>query len=303
MRTMVRLALALALLWPAAAAAQGERFQRIDRLAPEHRGLDGIGQIVRETGSHGTGFLVSPCHVVTNHHVARPEDEAATDRLYFRVGQAPAGHAEAFRSVHRLEYLAGGDFPGAERARREREAERDRRDPPPHSAEWLEMTRAIAAASWRARGEDWAILRLEGGQRAAAPYLRLAGEIGWRGAAEREIGLAGFPGRRGDADQFRTLWGQFDCRLASGFARIPYLVDPATGELVAWPLRCGIRRMQLGMSGAPVVVREGGGLVAVGTYNSRLAGDDDGAEISGVAPAARFAPRAEAAMRASPCRP
>ena len=215
-RSLVALLLAFAA--PGTAIAQQDRLERIDRLTGDYRGLDGIGQVAVEEG-RGTGVLVSPCHVLTNHHVAfgMAGRTAGPDwRILFQVGQTPASHQHAFRSVYELDPLVAGDYQRHRRAGMAIEREREARRLEPGDPEWTRLHAAFLRELIKGAGEDWALLRIRGGQRAPYPFVRLARNVNFADLGDREVGIAGFPGYRGERDGYRNLWGQFDCRAAVG---------------------------------------------------------------------------------------
>jgi hypothetical protein len=292
---------------PGAAAAQQDRLERVERLVGDYRGLDGIGQVVVEEG-HGTGVMVSPCHVITNHHVAFGTEGRAADparRFLFQVGQTAASHRHAFRTVHELEPLVAGDYQRHRRAAMAIERERRERGLAQDDPEWRRLFAAFRRELIKGVGEDWALLRIKGGARSPHPFVRPARNVNFSDLGDREVGIAGFPGYRGDRDGFRNMWGQFDCRAAVGFVTGDFL-EGSGATMHSWPLRCGFARWPQGMSGAPLLARSGGGFVVLGLYASALPEVGTSAErgqVSLVAPIDRIASRLAAAMAAHPCRP
>lgn len=292
---------------PGASNAQQDRLERIDRLTGDYRGLDGIGQVVVEDG-HGTGVLVSPCHVLTNHHVAFGPEGRTADlnwRILFQVGQTPASHQHAFRTVYELDPLVAGDYQRHRRAAMAIEREREQRRIEPGNPEWNRLLAAFVREQIKGVGEDWALLRIRGGQRSLHPFVRLARNVNFADLGANEVGIAGFPGYRGDRDGFRNLWGQFDCRAAVGAVNADFL-EGGGAALHSWPLQCGFSRHAQGMSGAPLLARSGDGFVVLGLYASflrELGPNRERGEISLVAPIDRIAGRLNQAIAANPCRP
>lgn len=310
MRAAAALALLAAVL-PAPAAAQ-DTLREIDRTRPPYAALNGVGQVLvpafRAGGdpAEGSGALVSACHVLTAHHVAfdRAETPASGKRAFFRVGQAAAGEREPFRHAYRIEAVAWGE---RERHRREADAIRRRieasglaeTDPAYREAfgRWL-VQRYLADA------HDWALFRVEGGRATPYPPLPLLSGAAFADLAERPLATVGFPGHRGDADGFRRLWGQFDCRAVP---RGPVTEDVflATGaEPRLWPVACGFDRVAEGMSGGPLVAEAGGRLVLAGVYSTVIRTDRRGPaarQIGGYVPAATVSPALAAALGEAPC--
>lgn len=70
-------------------AAEGDLRQEVDRSTGEFKQLNGIGIISVDGKKYdGSGFLVSPCHVLTNIHVVFDQQPAVKGKnVFFSVGQ------------------------------------------------------------------------------------------------------------------------------------------------------------------------------------------------------------------------
>jgi len=220
---------------PAAAVAFGDDDRRpVARLKGSEGGAVGLVFYQAANGQFaaGTGFLVSPCHVLTAYHVAaggEKVDEKARSTFY--VGEG----------------TIGPDFP---------DLNRFADSSPAHPVAWGRYVRTgddskvlVRAQSVERNGwEDWALLELDkcfGAAPYSYGYLKLAPvttrELMTSGAslAARSVGL---PGDK----SARSLWEDPTCRLigqiyASGWQHDcitipgnsggPILVkDPVTGE-------------------------------------------------------------------------
>jgi lipoprotein NlpI/V8-like Glu-specific endopeptidase len=220
---------------PAAAVAFGDDDrQPVARLKGTEGGAIGLVFYQAANGQFaaGTGFLVSPCHVLTAYHVAaggERVDEHSTSTFYVGEGKI------------------GPDFPDLNRF-----AEFS----PAHPVLWgryvrtaddsnlLERTQSVERNGW----EDWALLELDkcfGAAPYSYGYLKLA-PVGTRALMKSGAALAarsiGLPGDK----SAESLWEDPTCRLigqiyASGWQHDcitipgnsggPILVkDPATGE-------------------------------------------------------------------------
>jgi len=220
---------------PAAAVAFGEDDRRpVARLKDTEGGAVGLVFYQASDGQFaaGTGFLVSPCHVLTAYHVAAGGDrvdESSVSTLYVGEGRI------------------GPDFP---------DLNRFADSSPAHPVLWGRYVRVaensnllVRAQSVERNGwEDWALLELDkcfGAAPYSYGYLKLAPvttrELMKSGASlsSRSVGL---PGDK----SARSLWEDPTCRLigqiyASGWQHDcitipgnsggPILVkDPVTGE-------------------------------------------------------------------------
>ncbi|HKP27537.1 MAG TPA: tetratricopeptide repeat protein [Dongiaceae bacterium] len=220
---------------PAAAVAFGEDDRRA---VARTKGTEGgaIGLVFYQAASGqfaaGTGFLVSPCHVLTAYHVAaggERVDETATSTFYIGDGKI------------------GPDFP---------DLGRFAESSPAHPVLWgryvrlndesnlLVRTQSVERNGW----EDWALLELDkcfGAKPYDYGYLKLAPvstrEI-MKGGANLAARSVGLPGDK----SAKSLWEDPTCRLigqiyASGWQHdcitIPgnsggpiFVKDPVTGE-------------------------------------------------------------------------
>ncbi|MEZ5830687.1 MAG: tetratricopeptide repeat protein [Dongiaceae bacterium] len=220
---------------PAAAVAFGADDRRpVSRLPGTEGGAIGLVFFQASDGQFaaGTGFLVSPCHVLTAYHVAGGGGEVDESRIStFYVGQGKIG--PDFPDLNR--------FADSSRARPVLWGRYVRLD---DDSDLLVRSQSVERNGW----EDWALLRLEkcfGGKPYSYGYLKLAPvttrELMTSGASlpARSIGL---PGDKSTA----SLWEDPTCRLigqiyASGWEHDcvtipgnsggPILIkDPVTGE-------------------------------------------------------------------------
>jgi len=220
---------------PAEAVAFGDDDRRpVERLKGTEGGAIGLVFYQAQNGQFaaGTGFLVSPCHVLTAYHVAAGGDKVDETRAStFYVGQGKVGP----------------DFP---------DLNRFAESSPAHPVLWGRYVRTNDASNLVARAqsverngwEDWALLQLDkcfGGAPYSYGYLKLAPvttrEI-VRGGASLAARSVGLPGDKST----RNLWEDPTCRLmgqiyASGWQHDcitipgnsggPILIkDPVTGE-------------------------------------------------------------------------
>ncbi len=180
----------------------------------------------------GTGFLVSPCHVLTAYHVAAGGEEvteAATSTFY--VGDGKIGpdfpDLDRFAESAVARPVAWGSYVRLS-----------------EDSNLLERAQSVERNGW----EDWALLRLDtcfGGAPYSYGYLKLAPvttrEI-MRGGAHLPARSVGLPGDK----SAKSLWEdptcrfigqiyasgwQHDCMTIPGNSGGPILIeDPATGE-------------------------------------------------------------------------
>jgi lipoprotein NlpI/V8-like Glu-specific endopeptidase len=224
-----------ALVRPAAAVAFGEDDRRPVARA---KGAEGgaIGLVFYQAGdgqfAAGTGFLVSPCHVLTAYHVAAGGDRVdETKASTFYVGKGEIGP----------------DFPDLDRFADSSVARPvlwGRYVTLAADSNLLARTQSVERNGW----EDWALLELDtclGAKPHSYGYLKLAPvttrEV-MRGGASLPARSVGLPGDK----TAKSLWEDPTCRLigqlyASGWQHDcitipgnsggPILVkDPATGE-------------------------------------------------------------------------
>lgn len=220
---------------PAAAVAFGEDDRRpVARLKGTEGGAIGLVFYQAANGQFaaGTGFLVSPCHVLTAYHVAAGGERVDETRVStFYVGEG----------------AIGPDFP---------DLDRFAESSPAHPVLWGRYVRTsetsnllVRAQSVERNGwEDWALLRLDtcfGAAPYAYGYLKLAPVVtrdlmkGGASLAARSVGLPGDksvlslwedPTCRLMGQIYASGW-QHDCITIPGNSGGPILVeDPATGE-------------------------------------------------------------------------
>ena len=220
---------------PAAAVAFGKDDRRAVARA---KGTEGgaIGLVFYQAPSGqfaaGTGFLVSPCHVLTAYHVAaggERVDEAAFSTFYVGDGKI------------------GPDFPDLNRfadSSRARPVLWGRYVRLNDESNLLARTQSVERNGW----EDWALLELEkcfGGEEYGYGYLKLAPVStrdimrGGANIAARSVGLPGDksakrlwedPTCRLIGQIYASGW-QHDCITIPGNSGGPILIkDPVTGE-------------------------------------------------------------------------
>jgi lipoprotein NlpI/V8-like Glu-specific endopeptidase len=220
---------------PAQAVAFGEDDRRpVARLKGTEGGAVGLVFYQAKDGQFaaGTGFLVSPCHVLTAYHVAAGGDKVdETSASTFYVGEG----------------TTGPDFP---------DLDRFAESSPAHPVLWGRYVRTTADSNLLVRAqsverngwEDWALLELDkclGAKPYSYGYLQLA-PVTTRALMKSGASLparsVGLPGDK----SAQSLWEDATCRLigqiyASGWQHDcitipgnsggPILVkDPATGE-------------------------------------------------------------------------
>jgi tetratricopeptide (TPR) repeat protein/V8-like Glu-specific endopeptidase len=220
---------------PAKAVAFGEDDRRAVARTPGTEGA-AIGLVFYQNGegqfAAGTGFLVSPCHVLTAYHVAAGGDQVDETKVStFYVGDGTAGpdfpDLDRFADSTTARPVVWGRYVNAEGSRN-----------------LLVRAEAMKRNGW----EDWALLKLDTCL-GAAPYayghLKLAPittrELMRGGAslAARSIGLPGDktaaslwedPTCRLIGQLYLSGW-QHDCMTIPGNSGGPILAkDPATGE-------------------------------------------------------------------------
>jgi Trypsin-like peptidase domain len=209
----------------AAAGFANERRVVIDRLAdnPDARQFNSIGQVLavaqdgRSVAWVGTGFLISPCLVLTNYHVAYGARTEANQlsRLLFRFGQT-GDRTRPFKYSEEARAIAAGrnsdfEFPGLIPIG-------DREDKQKPGA--IEQGKSLKSEDRRIHsvlehfddieGEDWALLRLK--QNAPSTFVPIPVDpVPRDGLDGVNLVTAGFPGDLAEADNWSKLYGDLNC--------------------------------------------------------------------------------------------
>jgi len=155
--------------------------QRVDRTSDKYQQLNSIGSISRIPGAAyvGSGFMVSPCLVLTNKHVPFVEVEKARKgaQVNFSVGQTGQSSQPFSQSINGSVVDFGG-YDG----------------------------RSSSSSA------DWALVKLNKSVVNIQPIPLL--QPRWDLLTNAHVITAGFPGnKRADRNDVKDMWGDLDCQI------------------------------------------------------------------------------------------
>ena len=170
----------------------------INRFSPQFRSLNAVGALWRERDAYaGTGFLVSPCLVLTNYHVVFAKTAVAGTGvpLYFSVGQSiDSGRPFALRGVPGR-VVAFGNY-------------------------------HFGAATYKS---DWALIKLSRSIGHGVGYLPLS-QLEASDLQGQSVATAGFPlSKTRGGREMSALWGDVKCQLI-GFSELGFMYHNCQSE-------------------------------------------------------------------------
>lgn len=155
----------------------------IDRTAPEFKALNAIGVVQAEGQSFfGSGFLISPCHVLTNKHVAyaNPQEAEVGANVRFSVGQSSTSQFSDADIAGKV--IALGNY--------------DNND--------------------ATRNGDWVVVKLSksiGNKVGYLPYTQVKDP---NKLVNRPVLTVGFPGNRTNGGKdFSKIYGDLNCKITN----------------------------------------------------------------------------------------
>lgn len=172
----------------------------VNRSAKEFRELNAIGGVSRDGNKIiGTGFLVSPCHVLTNIHVAFMDPLQAKDKssVYFSVGQT-GSFMKPFAEDHIPgEIVAHGKYDG----------------------------------TFRSANEDWVVVRLSKSIGASVGYFPIM-QTTPSVVKNLNVLTAGFPATKTDKYGFSSIWADLSCRIlgVTGYGYASHTCQTSGGQ-------------------------------------------------------------------------
>lgn len=168
----------------------------IDRNSEEFKQLNAIGVVTHTKQNFmGTGFMVSPCLVLTNNHVAFDDPEKETPELgkelYFSVGQTgsktrPFKYQKAKGKV--IAFNSNND------------------------------------GTIQATGFDWTLIKMNKVKDDSGNYVNLGDKVGFIKIAQisvktmvkqKKLITAGYPGSKGIKENYSNLYADLNCKIYS----------------------------------------------------------------------------------------
>lgn len=170
-----------------------DRRVEIDRTSEEFKQLNAIGLV---THTHqkfiGTGFLVSPCAVLTNNHVAFGDKDKETPQkgkgVYFSVGQTGNIQIPFKHQLVKGEVVDFGDYDN----------------------------------SFSGTNYDWALIKVNKVRNNNGEYANLGDMVGYiqilqleseRMLRLKKIETTGFPGDKSSPSNFSKMYGDLGCKI------------------------------------------------------------------------------------------
>lgn len=155
----------------------------IDRTTPEFKDLNGIGVVTHaHENGYGSGFLVSPCHVLTNLHVAFDDVKNPKDGqpVEFSVGQTGSAKKPFSNVMVPGKVVAYGGYRGLNNE----------------------------------RNGDWAVIKLSKPVGNSVGFIKLY-QMSFEAMKQRPVITAGFPGsKNNNGKDYSKLYGDLNCKMA-----------------------------------------------------------------------------------------
>ena len=168
----------------------------IDRYSEEFKRLNAIGFVTHiKQKFNGTGFMVSPCLVLTNNHVAFDEVDKETPELgkdlYFSVGQTGSKTRPfKYQKVKGKVIAFNSNYDG----------------------------------TTQATGFDWTIIKVNKVKNEDENFVNLGDEVGFikivqaspeRMVKQKKLITAGYPGSKGIKENYSNLYADLNCKIYS----------------------------------------------------------------------------------------
>jgi Trypsin-like peptidase domain len=240
-----------------------ERRAVVNRLddSADSRQFNSIGVV--STASHtGTGFLVSPCLVLTNYHVAfgiqdRPK---VSPTLKFEFGQT-GDPKHPFRHAENAIPVGAGEYMLKRRSLQEFDSQLEK-ELTKMAANGANAAKQIAFRNRQLMNqfggsymsEDWALLKLEHSvpkEFVGIPLMPFARDM----LSRIPLITAGFPGDLGKVENFVNLYGDMRCSASETVSNPDVIISDCMSNS--------------GDSGSPIMARAtDGSLIAVGIVSS-----------------------------------
>lgn len=175
--------------------------QVVDRASSEYKQLNPIGIIsVNGKTFDGTGFLVSPCHVLTNAHVVFEDPKKARNgtTLFFFAGQTGSAQKPFSQTDVQGTVIDHGNIDG----------------------------------TFNTTNSDWVVVKLSKSIGNDIGYISI-NQMDSAKMAQRQVVTAGFPvDRTNNGKDFSQMFGDLNCKVigVSGFAYITHTCQTTGGQ-------------------------------------------------------------------------
>ncbi len=209
----------------------------VDRTNPSYAETNAIGVVTKPNSSgYGTGFLISPCHVLTNAHVVAMDRRKSSvgSKVKFSVGQDPSGEKQF------TEFLVDGTVV-AQGIIDHKEALKSKEYKPKKSD----------------TNTDWAVIKLSKPIGKKVGFLTYS-QADYKHLKDLSVITAGFPGSRTqNGADLSKMYGDINCKILGINAETGYLQHTC--------------QTSPGQSGSPIIVKDSKGkLHAIGMISGEM---------------------------------